>query len=96
MKKSPPITYEAECTPIPGSIIDGSMRRISKVTLMRFDKPTAKGVKCGSETVRAWTALGLRREEKQAADRLMKRDQAKRRNEIHGRIDRIIAAHRLS
>jgi len=86
------ITYEAECTPQPGSIIDGAMRRISKVTLFRFDKPTAKGIKCGAEVVRAWTTIGLRREEKQAVERLVKRDQAKRRNEIHARIARIRAS----
>jgi len=90
------VTYEANCAPVPGSVVDGAMRKIGKVTLMRYDQPTSKGVKCGTEIVRAWTSIGLRREMDQAAARLVKRDQAKRRNEIHGRIDRIIAAHRLS
>jgi hypothetical protein len=88
------VTYEAECAPVPGNVVDGDMRRIGKVVLMRYDKPTSKGVKCGTEVVRAWTPIGLRREMKQAAERLKERDQAKRRSEIHGRIDRIIEAQR--
>lgn len=83
------VTYDAEFTPVPGSIVDGAMRRICKVTLYRYDTPTSKGVKCGTEVVRAWTSIGLNRECHQAKQRLMRRDQAKRRNEIRGRIERI-------
>jgi hypothetical protein len=81
--------YEATVTPQSGSIVDGDMRRIAKVVLLHYEKPTSKPRKAGSEIVRAWTAIGLRRNAQQAIDDLMHRDQTKRRADIMGKIERI-------
>ena len=93
MKKPPPVSYTAEFTPLSGKVIDGSMRRIAKVTLYRFDKPEADGKKCGTETVRAWTWIGLRHEYHQAKDRLVRADQAKRAKDKIDKRERIKQAY---
>lgn len=85
-------TYEAEFTRQRPDVLDGALRGVMKVTLTRYDKPTAKGAKAGTRIVKAWTAQGLRRAAKCAADDLKRADQARRRQEINARIDRIEAA----
>lgn len=86
--------YEAVFTPQSTKVVDGVWRRCAKVTLLRFDKPSGKGAKAGTEVVFAWSKAGLRRAQNEAAQDLMRRDQAKRRGEISGAIERIEEAAR--
>ncbi len=89
------VIYEADITPLSGSVVDGDVRRIAKVTLMRFDKPTGKGVKAGTTVVRAWTHPGLMRVARQAVDDLKRRDMARCRDDLIRRIERIEGAQRV-
>lgn len=86
------VTYEAVFTPQRSDVLDGTWRRVIKVTLTRYDTPTSKGAKAGSTTVKAFTKQALRRAAKCAADDLKRVDQNRRRAEIIGRIDRIVTA----
>lgn len=81
--------YAADISIQPTEIIDGIVRRVWRVEILRYDHPTAKPVKAGSTEVRAFLVLGGLRLARKAARDLMARDQAKRSREINAKIDRI-------
>lgn len=86
--------YAVDIWRAPTKVIDGVWRKVFKARVSRYDKPTGRPVKVGTTEVLAWSKHDGHRLAAEAARDLIRRDQAARKREINGKIERSTSAQK--
>jgi hypothetical protein len=83
--------WEATLSPKDGNVVEGDIREIGVVHVVRLDHPDSEPVKVATRQVRAMTGWGLARKADRVANDLIDRDRRRLASEIQAKIDRLTA-----